>query len=78
MWKERGEGKRLREKKADGTNNCIIKYSILFFNRTALKGTVILLPLMGITWIVGIFAVNQNTLVFAWIFTILNTLQVKS
>ena len=49
----------------------------LIFFRTALKGTVILLPLMGITWIVGIFAVSQNTLVFAWIFTILNSLQVK-
>ncbi len=52
-------------------------YDMLIFPRTALKGTVILLPLMGITWIVGIFAVSQNTLVFAWIFTILNSLQVS-
>ncbi len=51
-------------------------YVYVHYLRTALKGTVILLPLMGITWIVGIFAVSQNTLVFAWIFTILNSLQV--
>ena len=35
-----------------------------------------LLPLLGVTWIFGIFAVNDDTVVFAWIFTILNSLQV--
>jgi len=34
------------------------------------------LPLLGVTWIIGIFAVNDDTVVFAWIFTILNSLQV--
>ena len=28
------------------------------------------------TWIIGIFAVNNDTQVFAWIFAILNSLQV--
>ena len=36
----------------------------------------ILLPLLGVTWVVGIFAVSENTTVFAWLFTILNSLQV--
>lgn len=44
--------------------------------RTTLKSTVILLPLLGVTWVVGIFAVSENTTVFAWLFTILNSLQV--
>ena len=41
-----------------------------------LKATVILLPLLGITWVFGILAVNQESSVFAWIFTIFNSLQV--
>ena len=45
--------------------------------RILLKATVILLPLLGITWVFGILAVNQESSVFAWIFTILNSLQVS-
>ena len=45
--------------------------------RTTLKGTVILLPLLGLTWVFGIFAVKENTVVFAWLFTIFNSLQVR-
>jgi len=35
-----------------------------------------LMPLLGVTWVIGLLAVNNHTLVFAWIFTILNSLQV--
>ena len=35
-----------------------------------------LLPVLGLTWIIGIIAVNNETQVFAWIFAILNSLQV--
>ena len=38
----------------------------------------ILLPLLGITWVVGLFAINENTLAFAYAFTILNSLQVNT
>ena len=48
----------------------------LYVYRTMLKATVILLPLLGITWVFGILAVNQESSVFAWIFTIFNSLQV--
>lgn len=44
--------------------------------RTAVKSTVILLPLLGITWVFGLLAVNENTTVFAWLFTLCNSLQV--
>ena len=47
------------------------------FCRTVLKSTIILLPLLGITWVFGILAVNQESSVFAWIFTVLNSFQVK-
>ena len=48
----------------------------VFINRHLVKAAVFLLPLLGVTWIVGILAVNDDTVVFAWIFTILNSLQV--
>ena len=41
-----------------------------------MKAVIILLPLLGVTWIIGILAVNEDTEVFAWIFAILNSLQV--
>ncbi|XP_065905683.1 latrophilin-like protein LAT-2 isoform X2 [Dysidea avara] len=40
-----------------------------------LKATVVLLPLLGLTWIIGVLAVNNDTVAFAWIFAILNSLQ---
>ena len=40
------------------------------------KASVILLPLLGLTWVIGLFAVHENTAVFAWLFTIFNSLQV--
>ncbi|CAI8045632.1 Adhesion G protein-coupled receptor L3 [Geodia barretti] len=40
-----------------------------------LKATIILLPLLGMTWVFGLLAVNENTAVFAWLFTIFNSLQ---
>jgi len=44
---------------------------------TTVKASIILLPLLGLTWVLGLFAVNRNTLVFAWLFTIFNSLQVQ-
>ena len=40
------------------------------------KAILILMPLMGFTWIIGVFAVDQNTAVFAWLFLLVNSLQV--
>ena len=51
-------------------------YMNLCADRSLIKGSLILLPLLGLTWVFGLFAVNENTAVFAWLFTILNSLQV--
>ena len=45
--------------------------------RSLLKAVMILSPLLGVTWIIGIFSVNNETQVFAWIFAVLNSLQVN-
>ena len=55
----------------------IVLYLCLYFAyRPILKATVILLPLLGLTWLFGLFTLNQNATVFAWLFTIFNSLQV--
>ena len=41
-----------------------------------MKAVIVLLPLLGMTWIIGVFSVNNETQVFAWVFAILNSLQV--
>ena len=51
-------------------------YLTTLIYRDLLKATIVLLPLLGLTWIIGILAVNNETQVFAWIFAILNSLQV--
>ena len=44
--------------------------------RSTFKATVILLPLLGLTWVFGVLAIDTNTSVFAWLFTICNSTQV--
>jgi hypothetical protein len=43
--------------------------------KCGVKGVIVLLPLLGITWIIGIFAVSDQTTVFLWLFTIFNSFQ---
>ena len=44
---------------------------------TLLWSTLALLPLLGCTWIIGLlFVVNSESKALAWIFTIVNSLQV--
>ena len=40
--------------------------------------SIAVLPILGITWVLGLFAVNENTLLFAYLFTIFNSLQVAT
>ncbi|KAL5468809.1 hypothetical protein EMCRGX_G029930 [Ephydatia muelleri] len=40
-----------------------------------LKSTILLLPILGGTWIFGLLSINQYTLIFTWLFTILNSVQ---
>ena len=44
--------------------------------RQAAKACVVLSPLLGMTWVFGILSVTNASVVFQYIFTILNSLQV--
>ncbi|CAH3030092.1 unnamed protein product [Porites evermanni] len=43
--------------------------------RAGVKGMIVLLPLLGLTWVFGIMAINKNTIAFQYLFAILNSLQ---
>ena len=45
--------------------------------RVTMRAVVTLLPLLGLTWIFGVLTLNRNTTVFAWFFTLFNSLQVR-
>lgn len=45
--------------------------------RGTMRAVVTLLPLLGLTWIFGVLTLNKNTTVFAWLFTLFNSLQVS-
>lgn len=48
----------------------------LFCFRLGIKCSVVLLPLLGVTWVFGVLAFDQNTVVFLYLFAIFNSLQV--
>lgn len=50
--------------------------NFFFFFRTTARVSLVLLPLLGISWVFGVFAVNDDTVVFQYIFTISNSIQV--
>ncbi|XP_077993992.1 adhesion G-protein coupled receptor D1-like [Glandiceps talaboti] len=43
--------------------------------KAGIRASLVLVPLLGLTWIFGILAVNEDTLLFQYIFTITNSLQ---
>jgi len=49
-------------------------YSMMGF-RSWLKGAVVLEILLGLTWSFGLAYVSEQTVAFAYVFTLLNTLQ---
>ena len=51
-------------------------YHVFIVCRTGLRSICILLPILGITWVFGVFAVNEGTVVFQYLFAICNSLQV--
>ena len=53
----------------------ILHYSIIC--STVLMSILTLVPLMGATWILGLFfVIDSESEVLAWMFTVLNSLQV--
>ena len=49
-----------------------------FVSRLTVKAVAVLLPILGISWIFGVLAVNTHSLPFLYIFAVLNSLQVSS
>lgn len=45
--------------------------------RRSVKITVVLLPLLGLTWLFGFMAVDENTIFFHYLFAVVNSLQVQ-
>ncbi|XP_052275552.1 adhesion G protein-coupled receptor E5-like [Dreissena polymorpha] len=43
--------------------------------KTGVRSVCILLPVLGLTWVFGIFAVNRDTIFFQYLFAIFNSLQ---
>ncbi|XP_071807365.1 uncharacterized protein [Asterias amurensis] len=43
--------------------------------KAGIKGAVVLLPILGLTWVFGLLAVNSATIVFQYLFTIFNSFQ---
>ena len=43
--------------------------------RAGVKASVVVLPLLGITWLFGLLSFSTDTIVFKYIFTIFNSLQ---
>ena len=46
-------------------------------DRSGVQSTIVLLPLLGITWIFGVLTFNSETLAFQYLFAIFNSLQVR-
>ena len=44
-------------------------------NRAGLKGALVLLPILGMTWLFGMLAFNSATIVFQYLFVIFNSFQ---
>ena len=53
-------------------------YSLHTVPRRLLKATIILVPVLGFTWIIGLFAVGEEGKVFAYLFVIANVFQVSN
>ena len=56
------------------TTATIICVSVYF--RSGIWSMCVILPLVGVTWVMGVFSVNEELVVFQYIFALLNSLQV--
>ena len=52
-------------------------HSPILHRRRLMKATIILVPVMGFTWIIGLFAVGEEGKIFAYLFVIANVFQVS-
>ena len=45
--------------------------------KSAARATMILLPVLGVTWVTGLLSVNRSTIIFQYVFAGVNSLQVS-
>lgn len=45
--------------------------------RAGIKGLFVLMPILGVGWVLGLFALNKSTIVFEYAFAIVNGFQVR-
>ena len=50
-------------------------HSILEEVKVGVRSSLVLLPILGITWVVGLASVNSDTVVFQYLFSLMNGLQ---
>lgn len=54
----------------------IVSVSCLLY-RAGIKGLFVLMPILGVGWILGLFSLNESTIVFEYAFAIVNGFQVN-
>ena len=45
--------------------------------RSLIRNILVILPILGLTWVFGVIAINSDTVAFQFIFAIANSLQVR-
>ena len=55
--------------------NCVVSLAV-FILRHSIKACLVLCPLLGLSWIFGVFVATETGLIFQYLFAILNSLQV--
>ena len=51
---------------------------IYILYRAMIKAAIFVVPILGLTWLFGLLAIYDHKAVFAWVFTVLNSLQVQT
>ena len=45
--------------------------------RSLIRNIIVILPILGLTWVFGVIAINSDLVAFQFIFAIANSLQVR-
>lgn len=57
-------------------NLFFINSPYFFYSRSTLKSLVVLFPLLGVTWLFGLLVFATQNVVFQYLFSLFNTMQV--
>ncbi|VDI05069.1 Hypothetical predicted protein [Mytilus galloprovincialis] len=63
--------------KAILSSHCMLTITAKEQTKASIRSLCVLLPLLGITWLFGIFSVNEDLVVFQYLFAICNSLQIR-